>query len=85
MSYAFIHQHQSNQPPNIRRSAPCKEKPRIRKVGAGRLALVLMLLIKNRIIKDFYLAELDPAERPKIFGMTASPVDAREDVVKAAK
>lgn len=44
-----------------------------------------MHLIQYRIIKDFYLAELDPAERPKIFGMTASPVDAREDVVKAAK
>lgn len=36
-----------------------------------------------RIIKDFYLPE--PAEqRPKIFGMTASPVDASVDVVQAA-
>ena len=35
-----------------------------------------------RIIKDFYLAE--PADvRPKIFGMTASPVDARVDDVVA--
>lgn len=38
-----------------------------------------------RIIKDFYISEADPLKRPKIFGMTASPVDAREDVVKAAK
>ncbi|KAA8904644.1 hypothetical protein FN846DRAFT_21763 [Sphaerosporella brunnea] len=36
-----------------------------------------------RIIKDFY--EPLPTEfRPKIFGMTASPVDARVDVVEAA-
>ena len=39
----------------------------------------------SRIMKDFYLAEADASKRPKIFGMTASPVDAREDVVKAAK
>ena len=39
----------------------------------------------GRIIKDFYLAEPELAKRPKIFGMTASPVDARVDVVKAAK
>lgn len=38
-----------------------------------------------RIIKDFYISEVDPLKRPKVFGMTASPVDAREDVVKAAK
>ena len=39
----------------------------------------------SRIIKDFYLTENDPTKRPKIFGMTASPVDARVDVVQAAK
>ncbi|KAI9723933.1 MAG: hypothetical protein M1812_000651 [Candelaria pacifica] len=38
-----------------------------------------------RIIKDFYLAESEASKRPKVFGMTASPVDARVDVVKAAK
>ncbi|KAI9797134.1 MAG: Dicer-like protein 1 [Piccolia ochrophora] len=38
-----------------------------------------------RIIKDFYLAESDVAKRPNIFGMTASPVDAKVDVVDAAK
>ncbi|KAL9613891.1 MAG: hypothetical protein Q9167_001569 [Letrouitia subvulpina] len=37
-----------------------------------------------RIIKDFYLAA-GPVERPKVFGMTASPVDARQDPVQAAK
>ena len=42
-------------------------------------------LIFGRIIKDFYISEVDPLKRPKVFGMTASPVDAREDVVKAAK
>ena len=36
-----------------------------------------------RIIKDFYLPEPE-GRRPKIFGMTASPVDARVDVVTAA-
>ena len=39
----------------------------------------------DRIIKDYYITQVDPAKRPKIFGMTASPVDVREDVVKAAK
>ena len=38
-----------------------------------------------RIMKDFYLAERDPTKRPRVFGMTASPVDAKVDVVKAAK
>ena len=42
-------------------------------------------LIFDRIMKDYYVAQVDPAKRPKVFGMTASPVDAREDVVKAAK
>ena len=41
--------------------------------------------ISARIIKDYYLAQNDPEKRPKIFGMTASPVDAREDVIQAAK
>jgi endoribonuclease Dicer len=36
-----------------------------------------------RIIKDFYICEPED-KRPKIFGMTASPVDARVDVVQAA-
>ncbi|PGH26986.1 hypothetical protein AJ80_01370 [Polytolypa hystricis UAMH7299] len=38
-----------------------------------------------RIIKDFYLKEPDATRRPRIFGMTASPVDAKVDVVKAAR
>ncbi|EER25001.1 Type III restriction enzyme, res subunit family protein [Coccidioides posadasii C735 delta SOWgp] len=37
-----------------------------------------------RIVKDFYLKDGN-AKRPKIFGMTASPVDAKVDVVKAAR
>jgi endoribonuclease Dicer len=37
-----------------------------------------------RIIKDFYDEEENRANLPKIFGMTASPVDARTDVGKAA-
>jgi endoribonuclease Dicer len=37
-----------------------------------------------RIIKDFYAQEKDKSKRPKIFGMTASPVDTRSNVAKAA-
>ncbi|KAI9756900.1 MAG: hypothetical protein M4579_003654 [Chaenotheca gracillima] len=38
-----------------------------------------------RIIKDFYIPDADKSERPKIFGMTASPADAKGDVAEAAK
>ncbi|TVY67376.1 Dicer-like protein [Lachnellula suecica] len=38
-----------------------------------------------RIMKDFYATTPKTATRPKIFGMTASPVDARVDVKKAAQ
>ncbi|KAI5302309.1 cell cycle RNA binding protein whi3, partial [Ascosphaera pollenicola] len=37
-----------------------------------------------RIIKDFYVPTIDTL-RPKVFGMTASPVDAKVDVIKAAE
>ena len=37
-----------------------------------------------RIIKDYYLAENDHERRPKIFGMTASPVNCNTDIDKAA-
>jgi endoribonuclease Dicer len=37
-----------------------------------------------RIIKDFYVPHISHGLLPKIFGMTASPVDARVDVRKAA-
>ncbi|KAF0329177.1 RNase3 domain protein [Colletotrichum asianum] len=37
-----------------------------------------------RIIKDYYIKEPDMEKRPKIFGMTASPVDAQTDVKIAA-
>lgn len=37
-----------------------------------------------RIIKDFYSQPEQKRNQPKIFGMTASPVDARVDVRKAA-
>jgi endoribonuclease Dicer len=37
-----------------------------------------------RIIKDFYLAEPALDSRPRIFGMTASPVDSKTDVQQAA-
>lgn len=36
-----------------------------------------------RIIRDTYLKEV-PSKRPRIFGMTASPVDTKGDVVDAA-
>ncbi|KAJ8060240.1 hypothetical protein OCU04_010584 [Sclerotinia nivalis] len=39
-----------------------------------------------RIIKDFYRNDTgEPISLPKIFGMTASPVDARDNVKKAAE
>ncbi|OCK73731.1 endoribonuclease dcr-1 [Lepidopterella palustris CBS 459.81] len=38
-----------------------------------------------RIIKDYYLAQEDQSKRPKIFGMTASPVDAKVDVKEGAR
>ena len=41
-------------------------------------------LTRYRIIKEFYVPCI-PAHRPKIFGMTASPVDAKVDVIQAAK
>ena len=37
-----------------------------------------------RIIKDFYLPSRKTCTLPKVFGMTASPVDARVDPKKAA-
>ncbi|KAJ5654049.1 hypothetical protein N7490_001052 [Penicillium lividum] len=36
-----------------------------------------------RIIRDSYL-KVDSSERPKIFGMTASPIDSNVDIVEAA-
>ncbi|KAL9000121.1 MAG: hypothetical protein Q9169_001196 [Polycauliona sp. 2 TL-2023] len=38
-----------------------------------------------RIIKDYYITEDDRTKRPKVFGMTASPVDVRSDFGKSAK
>lgn len=38
-----------------------------------------------QIIKDFYLTQADEHSRPRIFGMTASPVDARVDIRQAAR
>ncbi|KAK9240273.1 hypothetical protein V1525DRAFT_395503 [Lipomyces kononenkoae] len=37
-----------------------------------------------RIMKEFY-RDLDPDDRPRVFGMTASPVDAKVDVHNAAQ
>jgi endoribonuclease Dicer len=38
-----------------------------------------------RLIKDYYLHEADLSKRPRIFGMTASPVDANVDISQAAR
>ncbi len=38
-----------------------------------------------RIIKDYFLAQSDTSLRPKIFGMTASPVDTMSDLFIAAQ
>lgn len=37
-----------------------------------------------RIIKDHYLTVPNKSDRPRIFGMTASPIDSRADVLQAA-
>ena len=37
-----------------------------------------------RIVKDFYITEPDVGSRPRVFGMTASPIDAKTDVRQAA-
>ena len=38
-----------------------------------------------KIVREFYMEVEDTAKRPKIFGMTASPVDAKVDVVQASQ
>ncbi|KAF1955997.1 hypothetical protein CC80DRAFT_474029 [Byssothecium circinans] len=38
-----------------------------------------------RIMKDYYIAEPNVVKRPRIFGMTASPVDANINVTDATK
>lgn len=37
-----------------------------------------------RLMKEYYVNEPNPSQRPRIFGMTASPVDANTDVREAA-
>lgn len=37
-----------------------------------------------RLMKEYYLTQSDPSQRPRVFGMTASPVDANTDVKDAA-
>lgn len=41
-------------------------------------------LRSNSIIRNAYL-KIDPSERPRIFGMTASPIDAKVDITEAAR
>lgn len=63
-----------------------KNHPYSRSVSSSIQCLHLVWnVIIDRIIKEYYVTQDDPTKRPKIFGMTASPVDAREDVVQAAK
>ncbi|KAF1965214.1 endoribonuclease dcr-1 [Bimuria novae-zelandiae CBS 107.79] len=37
-----------------------------------------------RLMKDYYMTISDPSQRPRVFGMTASPVDANTDVKETA-
>ncbi|KAL9090003.1 MAG: hypothetical protein Q9165_005532 [Trypethelium subeluteriae] len=37
-----------------------------------------------RLVKDFYAPQRDKAKRPRIFAMTASPIDAKGDLLKVA-
>lgn len=53
----------------------------------GKLDLIpfkIPLLTASRIMKEGYL-KAKPECRPRIFGMTASPLDAKRDPVKAAQ
>ncbi|OQO09415.1 hypothetical protein B0A48_04813 [Cryoendolithus antarcticus] len=38
-----------------------------------------------KIIKDYYIPDSNTSTRPRIFGMTASPIDSKGDVVQAAQ
>lgn len=38
----------------------------------------------TRIIRDSYL-KVDLSERPRIFGMTASPIDGKANIIEAAR
>ena len=42
-------------------------------------------LNNHRIIREFYRELEDCSKRPRVFGMTASPVDGKQDVLEAAK
>lgn len=42
-------------------------------------------LTHSSIIKDFYLSSKEGKHRPRVFGMTASPVDAKMDVTQVAE
>lgn len=46
-------------------------------------SLAAVRLMRSRILKDFYSDEANDA-RPRIFSMTASPIDAKTDVALAA-
>jgi endoribonuclease Dicer len=37
-----------------------------------------------RLMKEYYFTVSDPSQRPRVFGMTASPVDANTDIKEAA-
>lgn len=37
-----------------------------------------------RLMKDYYMTLTDPSQRPRVFGMTASPVDANTDIKETA-
>jgi hypothetical protein len=36
-------------------------------------------------MKEFYVPEHDLSKRPRIFGMTASPIDTKSDPYEAAR
>ena len=38
-----------------------------------------------KIMREFYATEVELSKRPRVFGMTASPVDAKVDVIEAAR
>lgn len=83
MSSKFSYQNEPNQFVDFRRSSPHKKGSSLRQVCPHSMLRCASSDIVLRIIKDSYLKE-QPENRPRIFGMTASPIDTKGDIAKAA-
>src|SRR5690606_10046046 len=81
---SWIYDNEGYQSALLRRSSPSKERSCI--LSASKSLRLTLILILVSILRNFYIApKLDPSDRPKVFGMTASPIDAtRGDVADVA-